>query len=244
MKIGIIGAGRLGICLALLMEGAGYNVLVSDIRKEYVDSLNKKIIVTEEPNVQERLTSTKNFESTTDNYKVIRECDLIFTLVASPSLSDGSYDVSAVYDVVHDIRIAGTSIDVSGKTFVIGCTTNPGDCVIFRDLLTTHGVKVVYNPEFIAQGTIIKDLITADMVLIGGADDEDFAVLEKIYEDIQIKKPKIGRMSTTAAELVKLAVNCYLTTKISYANMVGEVMTMAGLENEIDDVLKKVILEY
>ena len=234
MKIGIIGAGRLGICLALLMEGAGYDVLVSDIRKDYVDSLNKKVIVTEEPNVQERLTSTKNFEATTDNYKVIRECDLIFTLVATPSLSDGSYDVSAVYDVVRDIQIAG---DVSGKTFVVGCTTNPGDCALFQDLLDSHGVKVVYNPEFIAQGTIIKDLITADMVLIGGADDEDFEVLEKIYKDIQIKKPKIGRMSTTAAELVKLAVNCYLTTKISYTNMVGEVMTMAGLENEIDDVL-------
>ena len=85
--------------------------------------------------------------------------------------------------------------------------------------------------------SIIKDLINADMVLIGGADDDNFEILEKIYKDIQIKKPKIGRMSTTAAELVKLAVNCYLTTKISYANMVGEVMTMAGLEDEIDDVL-------
>ena len=234
MKIGLIGAGRLGICLALLMEGAGYDVLVSDIREDYVNSLNNRVITTEEPGVQERLTTAKNFEATTDNYRVINECDFIFTLVATPSLSDGSYNVNAVYDVIRDIQTAG---DVSGKTFIVGCTTNPGDCSRFQDLLTSYGVNVVYNPEFIAQGTIIKDLINADMVLIGGANDESFELLEKIYKDIQIKKPKIGRMSSTSAELVKLAVNCYLTTKISYANMVGEVMTMAGLEDEIDTVL-------
>ena len=234
MKIGLIGAGRLGICLALLMEGAGYDVLVSDIREDYVNSLNNRVITTEEPGVQERLTTAKNFEATTDNRRVINECDFIFTLVATPSLSDGSYNVNAVYDVIRDIQTSG---DVSGKTFVVGCTTNPGDCARFQDLLTSYGVNVVYNPEFIAQGTIIKDLINADMVLIGGANDESFDVLEKIYKDIQVKKPKIGRMSSTAAELVKLAVNCYLTTKISYANMVGEVMTMAGLEDEIDTVL-------
>jgi len=234
MKIGLIGAGRLGICLALLMEGAGYDVLVSDIREDYVNSLNNRVITTEEPGVQERLTTAKNFEATTDNYRVINECDFIFTLVATPSLSDGSYNVNAVYDVIRDIQTAG---DVSGKTFIVGCTTNPGDCARFQDLLTSYGVNVVYNPEFIAQGTIIKDLINADMVLIGGANDESFELLEKIYKDIQIKKPKIGRMSSTSAELVKLAVNCYLTTKISYANMVGEVMTMAGLEDEIDTVL-------
>jgi len=234
MKIGLIGAGRLGICLALLMEGAGYDVLVSDIREDYVNSLNNRVITTEEPGVQERLTTAKNFEATTDNYRVINECDFIFTLVATPSLIDGSYNVNAVYDVIRDIQTAG---DVSGKTFIVGCTTNPGDCARFQDLLTSYGVNVVYNPEFIAQGTIIKDLINADMVLIGGANDESFELLEKIYKDIQIKKPKIGRMSSTSAELVKLAVNCYLTTKISYANMVGEVMTMAGLEDEIDTVL-------
>ena len=234
MKIGLIGAGRLGICLALLIEGAGYDVLVSDVREEYVNDLNNRVITTEEPGVQERLKTAKNFEATTNNHKVIKECDLIFTLVATPSLSDGSYNVNAVYDVIRDIQTAG---DVSGKTFIVGCTTNPGDCARFQDLLTSYGVNVVYNPEFIAQGTIIKDLINADMVLIGGANDESFEVLEKIYKDIQIKKPKVGRMSSTAAELVKLAVNCYLTTKISYANMVGEVMTMAGLEDEIDTVL-------
>ena len=59
MKIGLIGAGRLGICLALLMENAGYDVLVSDIREDYVENLNKKVISSTEPFVQEHLKQTK-----------------------------------------------------------------------------------------------------------------------------------------------------------------------------------------
>ena len=237
MKIGLIGAGRLGICLALLMENAGYDVLVSDIREDYVENLNKKIIETAEPYVAEHLKEARNIEATTDNKRVIRECNIIFTLVATPSLDDGSYNVNAVYDVIRDIQTAG---DVSGKTFVVGCTTNPGDCARFQDLLTSYGVSVIYNPEFIAQGSIIKDLTHADMVLIGGDDEEVMHSLSEMYKKIQVTKPKISFMSTTAAELVKLAVNCYLTTKISYANMVGEVMTMAGLENEIETVLNAI----
>jgi nucleotide sugar dehydrogenase len=237
MKIGLIGAGRLGICLALLMENAGYDVLVSDIREDYVDSLNKKIIQTAEPHVTEHLKEATNIEATTDNKKVIAECDIVFTLVATPSSPDGSYDVSSVWDVVRDFQ---ESSNVQGKTLVVGCTTNPGDCERFQDTLRPYGVSVIYNPEFIAQGSIIKDLTHADMVLIGGDNEEVMDYLSEMYKKIQVIKPKISRMSLTAAELVKLAVNCYLTTKISYANMVGEVMTMAGMEEEIEIVLNAI----
>lgn len=237
MKIGLIGAGRLGICLALLMENAGYDVLVSDIREDYVEDLNKKIIQTAEPHVAEHLKESTSIEATTDNKKVIAECDIIFTLVATPSSPDGSYDVSSVWNVVRDFQ---EYPDVEGKTLVVGCTTNPGDCVRFQEQLKSYGVSVIYNPEFIAQGSIIRDLTHADMVLIGGDNEEVMYLLSEMYKKIQVTKPKISCMSTTAAELVKLAVNCYLTTKISYANMVGEVMTMAGLEDEIETVLNAI----
>lgn len=233
-NIGIIGAGRLGICLALLMENAGYDIVVSDIREDYVNNLNKKIIETAEPQVADYLKKVRNFKATTDNKKLIDQCDIIFTLVATPSIADGSYDVSAVWNVVRDFEQAPNT---QGKTLVVGCTTNPGDCEKFQKHLAPYGVNVVYNPEFIAQGTIIKDLTHADMVLIGGDNPAVLNILCEMYNKIQITEPKINIMSTTAAELVKLAVNCYLTTKISYANMIGEVMTMSGLEDEIDTAL-------
>ena len=236
MKIGIIGAGRLGICFALLCEQAGYDVLVSDVRDGYVKNLQRKIISTNEPEVAKLLTTSPRLSATTNNLKVIRECDVIYTLVATPSAKDGSYDVSAVWKVVEDLKKAGKK-NTDGKAFVVGCTTNPGDCEKFQNELKDLDVDVFYNPEFIAQGTIIKDLRRADMVLIGGKSNETYDNLCELYNKIQETPPKISIMSTTAAELVKLAVNCYLTTKISYANMVGQVMSLSGMEEEIPTVL-------
>ena len=235
MKIGVIGAGRLGICLALLLEQSGYEVIASDIREDYVKGLNERKIVTNEPGIQELLSKAINLTATTDNFRVIMDCDVIFTLVATPSLPDGSYDVSSVWQVVQDIK--NSDFSVSGKTLVVGCTTNPGDCDDFQKQLEDCGVDVFYNPEFIAQGSIIRDLQRADMVLIGGKRNEVYDELCELYNRIQVTQPRISIMSPKAAEIVKLAVNCFLTTKISYANMVGEVLTLSGLESEIDTVL-------
>ena len=247
MKIGLIGAGRLGLCLALLIERAGYSVIASDVRKEYIQCLQKGVLGTTEPCVHELLWQSKNIEFTTDNDKVILESDIIFTLVATPSLEDGSYDISNVEDVVSDFQRLGWSTTgengsgLTGKSLVIGCTTNPGDCEIFQRRLIDDGVDVYYNPEFIAQGSIVQGLQNADMVLIGG-NGHHVSVLEDIYKKIQIGfgGANIHFMSTKAAELTKIAVNCYLTTKISYANMVGEVLSLSNMDDEINTVLKAI----
>ena len=243
MKIGLIGAGRLGICLALLMAEAGYEVLASDVREDYVHSLRNKAIRTTEPAVQELLERSHNIDFTTSNERVIKECEIIFTLVATPSLEDGSYDVSAVDDVVSDIQKYGwNNMDsLVGKSLVVGCTTNPGDCDVFQDKLSEVGMDVYYNPEFIAQGSIVCDLRFADMVLVGG-EGHHRSELDRIYEGIQngYRSPTVHFMSAKAAELTKIAVNCFLTTKISYANMIGQVLSLSGMSDEIDTVLNAI----
>lgn len=234
MKIGVIGAGRLGICFALLCEQAGYDVIVSDIREDYVKGLNERKIITNEPDVKNLLKRVKKFEATTENKKVIEQSDIIFTLVATPSNENGSYNVDSVWQVIGDFTKC--DFDVSGKSLVIGCTTNPGDCNSFQEKLRDFGVDVFYNPEFIAQGSIVKDLQNADMVLLGGNGNHLQDIIQ-IYKGIQGYYPNIFPMSTKAAELTKIAVNCYLTTKISYANMIGQVMILSGMSDEIDNVL-------
>jgi UDPglucose 6-dehydrogenase len=241
MKIGVIGAGRLGICFALLCEQAGYEVLVSDVREDYVESLNQREIITNEPEVQSLLKLAKNFRATSDNKEVIRECDLIYTLVSTPSLEDGSYDVSSVWSVVDDFN----QEQLSGKKyFVVGCTVNPGDCDNFSKQLPNN-VKVFYNPEFIAQGSIVNDLRNADMVLLGvnfnsRSDDNTIAEIKTLYQKIQTTRAIICTMSNTAAEITKIAVNCFLTTKISYANMLGDVLHLAGCGDEVVSVLNAI----
>ncbi len=226
-RIGVIGAGRLGICFALLVDRAGYDVVVSDVRQSYVKNLNDKHISTNEPLVNELLKES-NIKATTSNREVITSSDIVYTFVATPSTSDGNYDVRAIDSVVKDFE------GFSGKKFVVGCTTNPGDCEKFKKALPN--IEVFYNPEFIAQGNIINGLLYADMVLVGGEYDQD---ITNLYYAIQGPKmePQMNFMSLTAAELTKIALNCYLTMKISYANQVGEVLSRFGLGEEIDTVL-------
>ena len=251
MKIGLIGAGRLGLCLALLIEDTGYDVLASDIRPDYVKDLNEKKYNGSEPDINYYLEKANNIHFTTDNIRVISECDIIFTLVATPSLEDGSYDVSSVWKVVEDFKTAAKETEVFNKSLVIGCTTNPGDCdQIYEELSLnpdTFGVNVFYNPEFIAQGTIIKDLQNADTVLICGEkyinEHKHVTILKKIYKQIQFGynfNPSIHYMSAKAGEIVKIAINTFLTTKISYANTIGQVLALSDLDDEIDSVLEAI----
>lgn len=238
MKIGVIGTGRLGICFALLLDRAGHEVIGSDIRTNYVAALNQRKILTNEPGVAEMLANC-DIKFTTDTREVIAASEIVYVMVATPSLSDGSYDISAVERVVEDVNEC--DFDIRGKILVIGCTTNPGDCAKIQDRLRERGVYVLYNPEFIAQGSILRDLQFADMVLIGGEDQAVMDHYKNVYYGIQPEMtPNIHTMSLTAAELVKIGTNCFLTTKISYANMVGEVLIRSGLEKDVDKALQAI----
>jgi len=240
MKIGIIGAGRLGICFALLCEAAGYEVVVSDIREDYVNDLNNRKIITTEPEVENLLKVAKNFKATTNNKELISECDIIYTLVATPSYDDGKYDVTSVDVVVDDVL---ESDNISNKSFIVGCTTNPGDCDRWAEKLNEHNVSVYYNPEFIAQGSIISDLRNADMVLLGCDLSRDPNIIEQItelYKKIQKNRVIVCTVTRKAAEITKIAINCFLTTKISYANMLGDVLHLAGCGDEITSVLSAI----
>jgi nucleotide sugar dehydrogenase len=237
MNIGIIGPGRLGICFALLLENAGHLVIVSDIRNLYVDSINSKIVNSNEPGVSTLLAESKNLKAVYKNTEVIDQCDIIFAIVSTPSLPDGRYNISALETIVDEFKLHPSA---NGKTLVITSTTNPGDCEKLQSQLTSAGVRLLYNPEFIAQGSIIKDIQHADIVLIGGNDAAAINAVIDLYNSIQVNEPKVHTMSLTAAEIVKVAINCYLTTKISYANIVGQVLITAGLENEVGTVLNAI----
>tara|TARA_B100000073_G_scaffold86031_1_gene66803 strand:- start:657 stop:1823 length:1167 start_codon:yes stop_codon:yes gene_type:complete len=241
MRIGVIGAGRLGICFALLCEEAGHSVFVSDVVSKYVTNINNKEIFSNEPEVEELLMRSENLRATTSNLEVVRNSDIIFTFVPTPSLEDGSYDCTYVDDVVNDL-LSAPSLD--GKVFVVGCTTNPGYCDTVNERLSGRGITVYYNPEFIAQGTIIRDMKTADMILCGGEYTREyyrgFEMIQEIYEDIQDTPVRFHQISRTAAEITKIGVNCFLTYKISYANMMGQILYNAGCGDEIDSILEAV----
>lgn len=238
MKVGVIGAGRLGITFALLCEKNGYDVIVSDIREDYVFNLNQKICLTNEPLIQKMLFESNKITATTENLQVIENSDIIFTFVATPSTLDGNYDTSKVFEVANDFFEASSKgLIMNEKKFIVGCTTNPGDVDQIQNKLNSLNIQVAYNPEFIAQGEIVRGLEESDIVLIGTEHQQLADELISIYRKIQTTSVNAHVMSCKAAEITKIGINCFLTTKISFANMIGDILMMSKLNNEIDTVL-------
>lgn len=222
-EISIVGVGKLGLCLALNLERKGFKVLGVDVSQSYVDSLNSKTFESDEDQVSSLLKSSKNILFTTDIEESLIN-DLIFLVVSTPSLPSGDYDHSYIDSVVEKYLNLG----VRDKHLVICCTTMPGYCDTVEEKLSPLGWAVTYNPEFIAQGTIIRDQIYPDMVLIGQKDTEKAEEVSSVYESLVENEPRYAIMSRTEAEITKIALNCFLTTKIAYANMVGDVVLAAG----------------
>ena len=235
MQVGVIGVGRLGICFGVLLAQAGYRVRGCDVRRDYVEALQRREIDTTEPEVADLLAQSETFTAHHDLAEVVVPSDIIYVMVATPSLADGSYDVSAVWRVVRQMQ--DIDRDLSGKILIIGCTTNPGDTGHVQNFLRARGIHVIYNPEFIAQGSIIRDLREADMVLMGGEHEASIQRYQEVYHRIQTREPNIHVMTSRAAEIVKIGINCFLTTKISYANMIGEVLHRSGCADDTDRAL-------
>lgn len=220
-KISVIGIGKLGLCFALTLEKSGFNVLGVDVFQDYVDSINKKTLKSSEQGVEQLLGLSENFVATTSLEEAIMHSNILFTVVATPSLSDGRYDHSQIDALVNKLKLFGKQKDT--KHLIICCTTMPQYCDSVQEKLLDFNYTVSYNPEFIAQGTILKNQEKPDMVLIGEANKEIGDILETIYKKHTTNQPAIHRMSRTEAEICKISLNCFLTTKIAFANMVGDI---------------------
>jgi UDPglucose 6-dehydrogenase len=219
--VSVVGIGRLGLCFSLTLERAGYNVLGADVNQDYVDSINSKKFESSEPNVEEYLKSSTAFRATTDLKETIEFSNVLFVVVATPSLANGRYDHSQVDSLVESLISFGPMEET--KHLVICCTTMPGYSDTVQSRLENYNYVVSYNPEFIAQGTILRDQLKPDMILIGEGNKEAGDLLEKIYDQMTENDPFVRRMRRTEAEITKISLNCFLTTKIAFANMVGDI---------------------
>jgi nucleotide sugar dehydrogenase len=219
-NISIIGVGKLGLCLALNLEKKGYNIIGVDVHQPYVNSLNDKSFTTSEPYVNDYLKDSKNIIFSTELKKSL-DNDIIFIVVKTPSTYDWKYDHTQIENITTKLISYGKQ--ETRKDLIINCTTFPGYCETLQNKLKDYNYYVSYNPEFIAQGTIIMDQVNCDSVLIGEADDYAGDLIESIYKNMCDKPHIVNRMNLTESEITKLSVNCYLTTKISYANMIGDI---------------------
>lgn len=225
MKVGLIGVGRCGLPIALNFEQRGLEVIASSYKQEYIEDLQNKIINTTEPYVKELLQDSK-IDFTTDNQRVIEECDVIYILVATPSLPSGDYDMQAIDNVMDDFkRYKGNLKD---KVCVIASTTNPGYCETVSRSMKDIGLDIAYCPIFIAQGSVYKDFDSSHHVMIGTDNVDAFTKTKALFLALNKPDQRIFNMGFTASEILKMTYNCFYTMKISFVNQIGQLLYRSG----------------
>ena len=228
-RIAVIGIGRIGLCLALNLERAGYEVLGIDKDGALVRRVAERSLRSSEPGVEEALRNARAVQ-TADRIEALSEFapQLIVVAVDTPIGDNGDYDqrnVDAVLNALVASRPARDVIDL-----VIMCTTSPGFCDSRADVMAAHGYALSYSPGFVAQGSILKDQRRPDQVLIGQANRQAGERIEAVYHRICENQPAIHLMSRLSAEIAKLATNCALTMKIAFANAIGDLALRVGAD--------------
>ena len=232
LKLGIIGVGKLGLPYALCFGAAGVAVKANSYKQEYIDDLSQGRYRSTEPGVNDLYQNAGNVQYTANNHDVIEHADLIYVMVATPSLSDGTYDVSAIWDVIQDFKTYdGSLVD---KIMIIGSTVNPGDCADFQGSLEDLGVQVAYCPTFVAQGSVIRDIRDPLTLSIGTSNQDVFERCRDLFAKIIEKDTPIFRFHTTSAEILKMAGNCRATMLIVFFNLIGSLLYASGMQQDLD----------
>ena len=232
MNITIIGIGRLGLGLGLLIEKNGNNVLGIDINEKYVEELNNKTFKTNEPEYENLLLSSINFNASTDLQKGLDHADLIFIVVQTPNGGNKNfYDHTILSNLLSKIN----RLKPENKHFIIGCTVMPKYINTIGNLLIEDckNCSLSYNPEFIAQGEIIKGFLHPDIILVGTTNDYVKEKMKEIYDKMTLSNPKYCIMKPLESEIVKIGINGYITTKLSFCNMISDLCDNVNADKNI-----------
>ena len=231
MTISVVGLGKLGSPLAAVFASKGFTVIGNDVNAAAVHALNTGRAPVDEPRLQELIdASRKRLSATTDTTQAVVRSDITFIIVPTPSDAAGhfsnEYALRAMASVGDGItHKTGYHLVVMTSTVMPGSTGGE-----LREILEHRSGRKVgpqmglcYNPEFIALGSVVRDMLRPDMILIGESDPHAGTLLEDLYRKTCDNSPAIRRMNFVNAELTKIAVNSFVTTKISYANTLADI---------------------
>jgi len=231
MELSVVGLGKLGLCTAAYFASKEHRVIGVDKDDHLVGEIGRKRCPVKETGLAELLeTVWDNFSVTTDLGDAVRRSDITLIIVPTPSRADGAFSNEYVEAALRGIAPALASKDGFHVVDVVS-TVMPSSCEgAFKPLLEELSGKVcgedfglVYNPEFIALGSVIPDFSRPDMVLIGASDERSGEMVERLYLSSCENEPHIARMSLLNGEITKLTLNCFVTTKISFANELANI---------------------
>ena len=231
-RINVVGLGKLGAPLAAVLASRGFSVIGLDVNRTFVDALNAGKMPIIEPQLNELIAANRErLAATMDANEAVQKSDASFVIVPTPSNKDtgffsNSYVLQAMATLGKALRNKkGYHLVVITSTVMPGSTEGEIKQALEAASGRTVGpdLGLCYNPEFIALGSVVRDMLYPDSILVGEGDKKAGDVLAGIYLQMCEKKPAVQRMNWISAELTKISVNTYVTTKISYANMLADI---------------------
>jgi UDPglucose 6-dehydrogenase len=227
----VVGCGKLGAPLVACLANAGHKVVGVDVSKELIKNLEAGIVTWNEPGLVELITKNKKNISFQENYDgAFKNTDATFIIVPTPSVESGEFSNRFVLEAVTEVGKGLSKSSVKDHLVVIVSTVMPGSTQgeIKSALLAAAGkssmnLQICYSPEFIALGTVIKNMQYPDMILIGEEDSRAGDLLSEISLSIVKNEPIVMRLTLAEAEISKIAINSFVTTKISFSNQISEI---------------------
>ena len=226
MRVAVFGAGYVGLVTGACFAQLGHEVVVRDIVDAKIDALRDGRVPIHEPGLEELLAANRERLSfTADVAEAVDGADVVYIAVGTPPLYSGDADLSAVWTVVDELPEVERRIVVAMKS-----TVPVGTGRAVRHRLDDRGLANVgyaSNPEFTAEGTAIRDFMEPDRIVIGAFDVSDGDVIAKLHEGIDAP---VVRCDVPSAEMVKLAANAALVTRISFINEIANVCEATGAD--------------
>jgi UDPglucose 6-dehydrogenase len=231
-RVGVVGLGFVGLTLAVALASKDYSVIGVDIDEEKVAKIQRGIPPFYEEGLEELLSTIgSNFIASTD-YRELKDVDLVFITVSTPSRPDGSqeqrYIVDAAKKLANVWRNSSNYKIVAIKSTVVPGTTRRLAHIVSRmsGLELGKHLGFVANPEFLREGKALQDTFYPSRVVLGCIDEKSCDVMKRFWEDFYRKVgriPPILTMSLEEAELVKYASNAFLATRVSFANTIANI---------------------
>ena len=226
-RVSIFGAGYVGLVTGACFADLGHEVVVRDVLEDRIAALQGGQVPIYEPGLSELIERNRErLRFTTDVADAIEGAEFVYIAVGTPPTPSGDADLSAIWTVVEELPEDTDAILVMKSTVPVGT----GEKV--RAALRTRGMNdagYVSNPEFTAEGTAVRDFMEPDRIVIGATREEHGNAVARLHAGIDAP---IVRMDVNSAEMVKLAANAFLSTRISFVNEIANVCELVGADVE------------
>jgi len=224
-RVGIFGAGWVGVVTGACLADLGHDVVVRDVVPEKVEALRRGTVPFHETDVPELLERNRERLAFTLDVADLVGCEFLFVCVDTPPTYSGDADLSRVWTVVDELP------DLPGRPVLVMKSTVPvGTGEKVRAGLDQRGLGhlgYVSNPEFLSEGRAVRDFMHPDRIVVGAFDDADGAAVAALYASLDVR---IVRCDVNSAEMIKLAANAFLMTRISFINEIANVCEATGAD--------------